>query len=205
MDLVVPGAQAALPDALERVANVVLAADEIPRPGERRWAAGDLYPIAIDANGDHAAVAFAWRNPYPDVAHGWWHRVVLFDRAGDSWHWAGGEHDNPTTPTPFDRPAAVSNGQWDWIDWHTDGGVAEWSRAPRVRRSFCGIAPRATARLIVSDGSGEERGIAIPPWCGAYTAIVLGEVWMLCGFDSAGTRLGCFGDDESRQVDESLP
>lgn len=179
----------------------VLALGRVEPPARGTPVRDIAYPVAFDAGELLGAVAFATWDPYPgDFEPEWWCTVELFVRCGgDDWGWCGGEHDNTTSATPFQRPA-----DGDWIEWHSNGGVGGWDEEPRARFSFFGIAPAGTERLTVRGEDGRERDLRITPWNGAYVAVVAGETATLSGYDASGQLLGAYdlpGPSEPPEVD----
>jgi hypothetical protein len=145
------------PTDLEALGVEVLGAGRVPSPPTPPYEVGVGYPLAFDVCGPIAAVSFAALDVYPDVARGWWCLVEQFFFSGGTWGGAGGEHDNATSPTPFERPSSVKNSEVDWLDWLSVGGTCEWKREPRRRQSYFGIAPVRTAHLIVTAADGSDR------------------------------------------------
>ena len=146
------------PVRMESLGLAVLAAGRVPGPPKPPFEVGVAYPLAFDVCDGIAAVSLAALGVYPDIDEGWWCMVEQFSFHDGAWHFAAGEYDNSTTPTPFERPSDP-----DWSVWGTDGGNGGWDEEPRDRHSYCGIAPTGTARLTVSwDGgnatSGSHRG-----------------------------------------------
>src|SRR5262249_46384873 len=102
----------------ELLGAVVLARGTVDPPAHGTPVRDVAYPIAFDAGELLGAVAFATWDPYPgDFEPEWWCTVELFLRYPDGWHSCGGEHDNTTSATPFERPV-----EGDWIEWHSNGG-----------------------------------------------------------------------------------
>jgi hypothetical protein len=148
-----------------------------------------LHPIAFDADEVLGAVSFAIWDPYPgDFEPEWWCVAELFMRRDGEWASCWGQHDNSTSPTPFQRPAADG----EWVHWHSNGPAPVWEEEPRERFSFFGIAPEGTERLTVRGEDGRERDLRITPWCGAYVGVVAGGTATLTGYDAAGNRLGAY-------------
>ncbi len=154
---------------------------------------GVAYPIAFDADGVLGAVSFATWDMYPGMLEAqWWCTVELFTRSDEGWGSAGGEHDNTTGPTPFQRPHVSGRDPYDWVQWHTNGPTGVWEQEPRQRFSFFGIAPVETKHLTVRDAHGGERALRITAFNGAYVAVVAGEEATLTGYDAHGRPLGAF-------------
>jgi hypothetical protein len=180
------------PEDLETQGLAVLAAGRVPGPPAPPYEAGVGYPLAFDICGRIAAVSFAALDVYPDLSSGWWCLVEQFSLQDGAWGFAGGEHDNTTTSTPFERPTSVDNGVADWLDWGSNGGWGEWEDEPRRRHSAFGIAPVHTARITVTTVDGSERDLRITPWNGAYVMVAPGPRSTLTGYDAQGRVLGTF-------------
>ena len=151
------------PESLSPIGVEVLAADRVPGPPSPQYQVGVGYPLAFDVCGRIAAVSFAALDVYPDIARGWWCLVEQFSLSDGTWRAAGGEHDNTTSPTPFERPSSVDNGTVDWLDWLSFGGAPVWHDPPRRRQSYFGIAPVRTVRLTVTAEDASERELRITP------------------------------------------
>jgi hypothetical protein len=173
---------------MEDLGAAVLIAGTLDPPSHPVPVRDAAYPLAFDAGELLGAVSFATWDPYPgDFEPEWWCVAQLFIRRDGQWHWCGGEHDNTTSATPFQRPA-----EGHWIEWHSNGPAPIWDDEPRQRFSFFGIAPEGTARLTVRDEDGRERDLRITPWCGAYVGVVAGATATLTGYDAGGRRLGAY-------------
>jgi hypothetical protein len=202
--------QVRYPKDLETIGLAVLAAGRVPGPPDPPYEVGVGYPLAFDVCGRIAAVWFAALDVYPEIAPGWWCLVEQFSLHEGAWRFAGGEYDNTTTPTPFERPTSVENDTLDWLDWGSNGGWAHWEDEPRERHSCFGIVPVRTARLTVTSVDGHQRGVRITPWNGAYVVVVPGPHSTLTGYDIDGNVLGTLSSqatpppepeiDESRRV-----
>jgi hypothetical protein len=85
----------------------------------------------------------------------------------------------------------AGNSRVAWCDWHSNGGLGRWGDddPPEWRHTFFGIAPVGTARLTVTDETGNTRDLQITPW---NVAIVAGAHSTLTGYDERGDRLGSF-------------
>jgi len=154
---------------------------------------GVAYPIAVDVDGMLGAVSFATWDLYPGMLEAqWWCTVELFAHYDGEWGSCGGEHDNTTSPTPFQRPYAAASDPDNWVHWHTNGPVGIWEQEPRQRISFFGVAPMETERLVVRSKDGRERALRITAWNGAYVAVVAGDTATLTGYGANGRRLGAF-------------
>jgi hypothetical protein len=178
------------PERLAALGVEVLASDRVPGPSSPPHDVGVGYPLAFDVCGRIAAVSFAALDVYPDIASGWWCLVEQFIRSDGTWGPAGGEHDNTTSSTPFERPTCVENSELGWLDWLSFGGAPEWDDEPRRRQSYFGIAPVQTARLTVTAEDGCERELRITPWNGAFVVVSPGTHSTLTGFDLQGNVLG---------------
>ena len=194
------------PKGLETTGLAMLAAGRVPGPPTPPYEVGVGYPLAFDVCGRIAAVSFAALEVYPDIAPGWWCLVEQFSLY-DTWGFAGGEHDNTTTPTPFERPTSVEHSELDWLDWVSNGGWGEWEDQPRERHSCFGIVPVRTARLTVTTVDGSERDVRITPWNGAYVVVAPGPHSVLTGYDVDGNVLGTLSSEATPtpqpEVDES--
>ncbi|HEY6759923.1 MAG TPA: hypothetical protein VI318_10545 [Baekduia sp.] len=180
-------------DDTERLGLEVLAARHVAGPPPEPRRPDRPHPLALDVNAAHgiAAVSFAIFDMYPDIARGWWCEAVTFSFRDGQWCYAGGESDNSTTPDPFSRPDRATNSVHGWCDWHSNGGLGEWTDdPPEERHTFFGIAPAGTARLTVTDAEGSARDLLITPWNGAYVAVVAGAHSTLTGYDRRGDVLG---------------
>jgi hypothetical protein len=164
------------------MARAILGAGAVPPPPAGPLEPGVAYSLAFDIDGDFAAVSFAIPDMYPEVAAGMWCLAVVYTRMEGAWA-EYGEHDNTTTPRPFERPARPENSVESWLDWHSNGLGGDV-------HSFFGVAPHATARLTVTADAGEERELRITPSNGAYVAVVRGESSTLTGYAADGRRLG---------------
>jgi hypothetical protein len=175
---------------MEAKAQRVLETREVPLPPAGSVETGVGYPLAVDVDGDLAAVSFAVLDMYPDIQPGMWCVALIYRRRENGWVEAS-EHDNTTTPRPFERPLAAENDVAGWIDWHSNSGVG-WSEEHGEMHSYFGIAPVTTARLTVTPAAGSERDIRITPFNGAYVVAVAGSESTLTGYSPEGSRLGAF-------------
>ncbi len=195
------------PKDLETIGLAVLAAGHVPGPPALPYEVGVGYPLAFDVCGRIGAVSFAALDVYPDIALGWWCLVEQFSLHEGVWGFAGGEYDNTTTPTPFERPIAVENSTLDWLDWGSNGGWGEWEDEPRERHSSFGIAPVRTTRLTLTTVDGNEREVRITPWNGAYVVVAPGPHSTLTGYDIDGDVLGTLSSEATPppqpEIDES--
>ena len=178
-------------DDVRASAPAILASGAVPGPPEGPYVEGRAYPLAVDVDGATGAVSFAALNAEPRIQPGWWCVAVGFTLVDDVWR-EGAQDDNSTTQRPFVRPVAVENSTLPWLDWHSNGGLAEGGAYTRPRHMFFGIAPVSTARLTVTDGTGRERDLAITPWCGAYVATVEGSCSRLTGYGHDDGLIGSF-------------
>jgi hypothetical protein len=103
-------------------------------------------------------VSFAALDVYRDIASGWKCLVEKFSLSDGTWGHAGGEHDDTTSSTPFERPTSVKNEERDRVVWLSSGGAPEWDDEPRRWQSrwssVTEIAPRfrlnAAAPLVAA-------------------------------------------------------
>jgi len=182
-------------DDVRKHGPALLAAGVVPGPPEGPFVEGRAYPLGVDIDGSTGAVSYAALNPYPDTAPGWWCVAVRFTLVDGVWH-DGDQDDNSTTQQPFVRPVEIENSTSAWFDWHSNGGLGDYSERigdpPRYRHMFFGIAPAGTARLTVTDETARARDLTVTPWCGAYVATVEGAFSRLTGYDGNGQQLGSF-------------
>lgn len=175
---------------VDRLARVMLKLGVMPEPPVEEPVRGRAYPLAVDVHGRIGAVSFAVFGLDPDVEPGWWCLARHYVLRDGGWQDAGGEHAAVTAPDPFEAPASADRSESSWIDWTSAGGHGEWDDEPRTRHLLFGIASAATARLTVTDEGGQERPLAITPWCGAYVAAVAGRTSRLTGYATGGEELG---------------
>lgn len=139
------------------------------------------YPFAVDRAGDAGAVLFGFgRREWRCVAH-------VFRCQGEAWteyH----EHDNTTSPTPFERPMTSANSSVGGIDWHSNGPLLGNERDGWIH-SYFGIALTTTARLVVTPEGGSPRDLAITLWNGAYVAAVAARSSTLTAYDAKGQQI----------------
>jgi hypothetical protein len=182
-------------DDVRQHGPLLLAAGVVPGPPEGPFVEGRAYPLGVDVDGSTGAVSYAALNPYPDIAPGWWCVAIRFTQVDGVWR-DGDQDDNSTTQQPFVRPIEIENSTSTWFDWHSNGGLGDYSERigdpPRYRHMFLGIAPARTARLTVTDETTRERDLSITPWRGAYVANVEGAFSRLTGYDRNGQQLGSF-------------
>jgi hypothetical protein len=178
------------PSELSALGVEVLTTGRLPGPPSPPHEVGVGYPLAFDVCGRIAAVSFAALDVYPDIALGWWCLVEQFSCSDGTWGAAGGEHDNTTSATPFERPTSEENSNLDWLDWVSFGGACEWDEEPRRRQSYFGIALVRTARLTVTVEHGCERELRVTPWNGAFVVASPGTHSLLTGYDVEDNVLG---------------
>jgi hypothetical protein len=173
---------------LDAKAQRILKTREVPLLPAGSVEPGVGHPLAFDVDGDLAAVSFAVLDMYPDIQPGMWCLALIYRRRENAWVEAC-EHDNTTTPRPFERPSVAENDVAGWVDWHSNSGVW-WSEEHGSLHSYFGIAPRTTARLTMTPAGGSERDIRITRFNGAYVVAVAGSESTLTGYSPEGSRLG---------------
>jgi hypothetical protein len=147
------------------------------------------YPLAFDRHADLGAISFAVLDLHPRVARGMWCEALAYARGRDGRWVEIAEHDNTTSPRPFDRPLQPESSEETWIDWHSNDGLREGG-SHEYLTGFFGIAPLTTARLTVTAAGEEERDLRITPESGAYVAVVAAAAWTLRGYGADGEHLG---------------
>ena len=175
-------------------ASAILDTGVLPAPPAGPLEPGVRHPLAFDREGDLGAISFAVVDLHPGIAKGMWCETLIYARERGG-RWADiGEHDNTTSPRPFERPRSAENSDEPWIDWHSNDGLREGG-GHRYLTSFFGIAPVATARLTVSPAGGAERDLRISAVSGAYVAAIPAAAWTLTGYGVDGERLGALTVD----------
>jgi hypothetical protein len=170
-------------------ASAIVDAGVVPAPPAGPLEPGVRYPLAFDREGDLGAISFAVLDLHPGIAKGMWCETLIYAR-GSGGGWADiAEHDNTTSPRPFERPRSAENSDAPWLDWHSNDGLRERG-THRYLTSFFGIAPAATARLTVTPAGGAERDLRISAVSGAYVAAIPAAAWTLTGYGVDGERLG---------------
>jgi hypothetical protein len=170
-------------------ASEILDAGVVPPPPAGRLEPGVRYPLAVDRHADLGAISFAVLDLHPRIARGMWCEALAYARGRDGRWVEIAEHDNTTSPRPFDRPREPENSEEAWIDWHSNDGLREGGTHEYLT-GFFGIAPVTTARLTVTAAGQEERELRITPRSGAYVAVVAAAAWTLRGYRADGERLG---------------
>jgi hypothetical protein len=170
-------------------ASEILDAGVVPPPPAGRLEPGVRYPLALDLHGDLGAISFAVLDLHPRIPRGMWCEALMYSR-GRNGRWVEiAEHDNTTSPRPFERPRQPENSEETWIDWHSSDGLQEGG-SHEYLTGFFGIAPLTTARLTVTAAGEQERDLRITPRSGAYVAVVAAAAWTLTGYGAHGERLG---------------
>jgi hypothetical protein len=173
----------------DRCASEILDAGVVPPPPAGRLEPGVRYPLAFDLHGDLGAVSFAVLDLHPRIARGMWCEALMYARGRDGRWVEIAEHDNMTSPRPFERPRQPENTEETWVDWHSNHGLRQ-SGTHDYLTGFFGVAPFTTARLTVTAAGEEERDLRITPRSGAYVAVVAAATWTLRGYGADGERLG---------------
>ena len=170
-------------------ASEILDAGALPPPPAEPLSPGVRHPLAFDRDGDLGAISFAVFDLHPRIARGMWCEALIYTR-GRAGRWTEiGEHDNTTSPCPFERPQSAENSEESWIDWHSNDGLRQGGTYECLT-GFFGIAPVTTARLTVTAEGRTERDLRITPESGAYVAAVPAAAWTLTGYGMDGERLG---------------
>jgi hypothetical protein len=178
----------------EERASEILDAGALPPAPAQPLAPGARHPLAFDRDGDLGAISFAVVDLHPRIARGMWCVALIYAR-GRGGRWTSiGEHDNVTSPCPFERPRSAEHSEESWIDWHSNDGLRQGGTYEYLT-GFFGIAPLTTARLTVTAQSGTERDLRITPESGAYVAAVPAAAWTLTGYGMDGERLGALTVD----------
>lgn len=105
------------------------------------------------------------------------------------WLRESGNHDNTTSPRPFERPRSADNGDCGWVDWHSSSGLSGY-QDDTWSHGFFGIAPSDTVRLTVTTEDDRVRDVPITPWCGTYVTEVEGRTSTLTGYAQGDEKLG---------------
>ena len=175
---------------IDRLARVMLKLGVMPERPAEDPVRGRAYPLAVDVHGRIGAVSFAVFGLDPDAEPGWSCVARHYVMRDGGWQDGGAEHVAATAPDPFEAPEGDEGADPSWISWSSAGGHGEWDEEPRTRHLLFGIASATTARLTLTDDSGQERPLAITPWCGAYVAVAAGTSSRLTGYGAAGDELG---------------
>jgi hypothetical protein len=144
-------------------ASAILDTGVLPAPPARSLEPGVRYPLAFDREGDLGAISFAVLDLHPRIAKGMWCEMLIYAR-GRGGRWADiAEHDNTTSPRPFERPRSAENSDAPWIDWHSNAGLRQ---------------------------GGTYWYVTISGASGAYVAAIPAAAWTLTGYGVDGERLG---------------
>jgi hypothetical protein len=174
-------------------ASEILTSGVVPTPPVGPLAPGVRHPLAVDIQDGLGAISFAVLDLHPRIAKGMWCEAVVYVGGPDAWTEYSTE-DNTTSPRPFERPVDEGTNVDGWVQWHSNGGLAQRGKHDYLT-SFFGIAPATTGRLTVTPGGGEERELRVTPYNGAYVAAVPAPSWILTGYSVDGQRLGEFALD----------